>query len=142
VNEAELETQLLAAGFVSIQTEQFSVAEQAGLFGSAKYVVASHGAGLANLAFAPANTLLVELFHPDYIRPAYENLAAAAGLRYIAMVGRCRNKPGTARRKRFDFEIDVPAVARAIAENEACLMDESKTADARLETNFSELLAP
>jgi capsular polysaccharide biosynthesis protein len=143
VNEVELETQLQAAGFVSIRAEQFSVAEQARLFGSAKYVVASHGAGLANMAFAPANALLVELFHPDYIRPAYENLAAAAGLRYIATAGSSRNNPGTSRRKQsdFNFEIDVSAVARAITENEARLTHESGTAAARRETGLPELLA-
>jgi hypothetical protein len=122
VNEDELEDRLQREGFVSIQPERFSVAEQARLFGSAKCVVASHGAGLANMVFAPANALLVELFHPDHIRPTYKNLAAAASLRYAETIGNRRNNPGNATEKHSDynseFEIDVSAVVRAISENE------------------------
>lgn len=123
VNQAELEARLQSEGFISIQPERFSVAEQARLFGSAKCVVATHGAGLVNMVFAPANALLVELFHPDYIPRAYENLAAATGLRYAAIIGNSRNKPGTAREKcsefDFEFEIDISAVVRAIAGNDS-----------------------
>jgi hypothetical protein len=121
-NEAELETRLHREGFISIQPERFSVAEQARLFSSAKCVVAAHGAGLVNMVFAPANALLVELFHPDYIRPTYESLAASAGLRYAAMIGHCRSRPGTAEKHseyESEFEIDVSAVVRTIAENES-----------------------
>lgn len=122
VNQAELEARLRGEGFISIQPERFSVAGQARLFCSAKYVVAAHGAGLANMVFAPANALLVELFHPDYIRPTYESLAASAGLRYVAMTGHCRNRSGTVPNEgsEFDseFEIDVSAVIRTLAENE------------------------
>jgi capsular polysaccharide biosynthesis protein len=88
VNELELEAKLQSLGFVSVQPEKMTVAEQAKLFGSAKYVVASHGAGLTNMVFAPVNALLVELFHPDVLRPTYKNLAAACGLQYIELVGR------------------------------------------------------
>jgi Glycosyltransferase 61 len=122
LNEAELEARLQREGFISVQPERFSVAEQARLFGSAKCVVAAHGAGLANMVFAPANALLVELFHPDYIRPTYQGLAASAGLRYATAIGHCRNKPGKAVEKSSDydseFEIDVSAVVHTIAENE------------------------
>lgn len=122
VNEAELEARLQREGFVSIQPERFSVAEQARLFSSAKCVVASHGAGLVNMVFAPANALLVELFHPDHIRPTYKNMAATTGLRRAAVVGHSRNRPETARKKlsEYDseFEIDISAVVRSIAEND------------------------
>jgi hypothetical protein len=122
VNEAELEARLQKEGFVSIQPERFSVAEQARLFGSVKCVVASHGAGLVNMVFAPANALLVELFHPDHVRPTYKNMAATAGLRHAAIVGHSRNGPGTAQKKRSEydseFEIDVSAVVRTIMGND------------------------
>jgi Glycosyltransferase 61 len=125
LNEAELEARLQREGFISVQPERFSVAEQARLFGSAKCVVAAHGAGLANMVFAPANALVVELFHPDHIRLFYERLAASAGLRYASVIGHSQNKPETAREKRSEYDsefvIDVSAVVRTIAENEFCL---------------------
>jgi len=118
VNEAELVAQLQSVGFVSIQAERFSVAEQARLFSSAKCVVACHGAGLTNMVFAPPNTLLVELFHPDIvIRPAIQNIAAAAGLRYAAVRG-IRTQASVPRHEEYaEFKMDPSAVFRAIEEN-------------------------
>ncbi len=117
VNETELETQLHALGFVSVQPENLSVAEQAKLFGSAKCVVASHGAGLVNLAFAAPGTLLVELFHPDILRPTYKNLAAACGLRYVGLIGRHAEKSPARNENETEFEIDVPTVIQTLAGN-------------------------
>ncbi|HTR42346.1 MAG TPA: glycosyltransferase family 61 protein [Pseudomonadales bacterium] len=121
VNEAELSAQLQREGFVAIQPELCSVAEQAKLFGSAKCVVASHGAGLVNMVFAPANALMVELFHPDYIRPTYQNMAASAGLRHAAVTGRRLDKKETNGKNlseyKSEFEIDIPEVLRTIKEN-------------------------
>jgi len=86
-NEDELAARLHALGFVSVQPECWSVAEQARLFGSARCVVSAHGAGLVNLVFAPKDALLVELFHPDLLRPTFKNLAAAGGQQYAAVIG-------------------------------------------------------
>lgn len=129
VNQAELEARLQREGFVSIQPERFSVVEQARLFSSAKCVVAAHGSGLVNMVFAPAGAQLVELFHPDYIPRAFENLSAVAGLRYTAVIGNRQNRTETAGEKSsdydFEFEVDVSAVVRRIAENEFCLTPKS-----------------
>jgi hypothetical protein len=128
VNQAELEARLQREGFVTIQPEQFSVAEQARLFSSAKCVVGAHGAGLLNMVFAPADALLVELFHPDYIPLAFQNMAAATGFRYTAVIGNRRNKLETTPEKQFEFgiefEIDISAVVRVIAENQFCAKTE------------------
>jgi hypothetical protein len=129
VNQAELEARLQREGFVSIQPERFSVAEQARLFSSAKCVVAAHGAGLVNMVFAPPNALLVELFHPDYMVQAYRNMVAASGFRHAAVIGRCLNKSGKAGEGNsdfdFEFEIDVSVVVRVIAEKQFCVKSES-----------------
>jgi glycosyl transferase family 61 len=117
-NEVELEAKLQAAGFVTIQAEQFPVVEQARLFSSAKCVVSCHGAGLANMVFAPLNALLVELFHPDIaIRPAFQYLAPAAGLRYAAVMGARTQESVPRREEEAEFKIDPSAVFRAIEEN-------------------------
>lgn len=117
VNELELEAQLQTLGFVSAQPEKLSVVEQARLFGSAKCVIASHGAGLANMAFAPANTLLIELFHPDILRPTYKNLAAACGLRYAAIHGQRTGDPSQTDDRWMKFQINVSKALQILAEN-------------------------
>ena len=118
INEAELETQLQSLGFVSVQPERLPVAEQARLFGSAECVVASHGAGLTNLAFAPANALLVEMFHPDVVRPTYKNLAAACGLRHVAVIGQRTGGVSRTDDRRMEFKVSVSGVLQILAQND------------------------
>jgi capsular polysaccharide biosynthesis protein len=60
--------------------------EQIALFQDAECVVAPHGAGLANLVFAP-ETAVVELFAADYIVPHYYLLCKAVGASYTAWNG-------------------------------------------------------
>jgi capsular polysaccharide biosynthesis protein len=117
VNEAELEAALESRGFFCAQPEKLSVAGQAKLFGSAKFVVSPHGAGLANLVFTPPGALLVELFHPDNQNQTYRNLAAACGLRYAGYVGRRTRELAHHDDRRAEFEIDVTAVLQILAEN-------------------------
>jgi capsular polysaccharide biosynthesis protein len=118
VNEADLEAQLQAAGFVSVQLEGLGVAEQASFFGSARCVVSPHGAGLSNTVFAPPNALVVELFHPDIaIRPCMQNIAAATGLRYTAVMGARTNGRMPRHEENAEFKIDPSAVVRAISDN-------------------------
>lgn len=117
VNEAELETRLQALGFVVVHPERLSVAEQARLFGSVKCVVATHGAGLTNMAFAPADALLIEIFHPDIVRPTFKNLAAACALRHIAIMGERTGDGSQTDHRRVQFQVSVPEVLRIVTEN-------------------------
>jgi hypothetical protein len=104
VNEPELQTALEARGFVSIEPGKLSVAEQAKLLGSAKLVVAPHGAALTNLVFAPPGALLLELFHPQHKNRCYVNLATACGHRYASLDGRPINRSGS---NALEYLIDV-----------------------------------
>ena len=119
LNEAELELELRARGFISVQAEQLSVAEQAKVFSSAKCVVGAHGAGLTNLVFAPPGGLLVELCHPEIVArlPAIQHLAASAGLRHTIVTGYCTQKKVLRTEDDADYMIDISAVARAVEEN-------------------------
>ncbi|HTR40322.1 MAG TPA: glycosyltransferase family 61 protein [Pseudomonadales bacterium] len=118
INEAELERALQAMGFVSIQPEQLKVVEQARLFSSAKCVVGAHGAGLANMVFAPPNALLVELFHPDTERrPCYQHLAASAGQRYASVIGQRTQAVMPGSEDDAEYKVDTLAVTRAVEEN-------------------------
>jgi len=111
VNEPELEQALVAQGFSVVHTGQMSVAEQAVLFGSARCVVAPHGAALTNLIFAPPGTALVELFHPQHKNLCYINLAAACGHRYASLDGRPVNRPGD---DGLAYAIDIGAVIETL----------------------------
>jgi hypothetical protein len=113
-NEVELEAALTARGFVPVQLETLSVVEQARLLGTARCVVAPHGAALTNLVFAPPGALLVELFHPQHKNHCYANLAAACGHRYASLDGRAIPH-GDARR--LENTVDVSAVMELIEAN-------------------------
>ena len=114
VNQAELRTALEARGFVTLQPEQLSVAEQAGLLSSARCVVAPHGAALTNLIFAPPGALLLELFHPQHKNRCYVNLASACGHCYASLDGHVIQSGDV---RRLEYKINVADVMRMISEN-------------------------
>jgi len=113
-NEAELQATLMTKGFISVQLETLSVVEQARLLGSARCVVAPHGAALTNLVFAPPGALLVELFHPQHKNLCYANLAAACGHRYASLDGRAIPHDDA---RRLENTVDVSAVLETIEAN-------------------------
>jgi hypothetical protein len=85
--------------------------------------VAPHGAGLANLVFAPPGAGVVELFARDYVNECFWALATTVdGLRYRYLVGdgspsRPRRNGGVA----SDIRADPPQVLRLLGE----LMEEA-----------------
>jgi len=87
LNEEEIVDLLLKEDFEVVDPAALSVREQAQLFASAEIVVAPHGAGLANLVFAPAGATVIELLSPHYVNPCYWALSAAVGLRYRFVLG-------------------------------------------------------
>jgi capsular polysaccharide biosynthesis protein len=86
LNEADLLQALSPLGFERYRLEALPIEEQIALFQDAECVVAPHGAGLANLVFAP-ETAVVELFAADYIVPHYYLLCKAVGASYAAWNG-------------------------------------------------------
>jgi hypothetical protein len=60
-NEAQVEFLLRAAGFETHAMEDYPLATQARLIHEAEMVVATHGAGLANLLFARPGTRVIEM---------------------------------------------------------------------------------
>jgi len=112
-NEDELFAALAPLGFARVQPERLAVAEQARRLGAAHWVVAPHGAALANLAFAPPGAQLLELFHPEHKNRVHENLAAACGHRYASLDGSATNRAGD---PQLQYTVDVAAVLRKITE--------------------------
>lgn len=82
-NEAEVLNLLAPDGFVLIQPETLSLAEQIALFRDATHVVAPHGASLTNLLHMRQGSVL-ELFQEGHgVRPDFFQLAMINNLDYL-----------------------------------------------------------
>lgn len=81
-NEAAVRDVLLSLGFEVVDCARLSVEEQRRLFAGAAFVVAPHGAGLTNIAWARAGTRLVELMPRAHANPCFHDMARQAGLAY------------------------------------------------------------
>lgn len=115
VNESELEAALAAAGFVSFEPGRLTVSEQAKLLGSARWIVAPHGAALTNLIFAPAGARVLELTHPEHKNECFPNIAATCGHHYAGVEGRLA---GGANDSMQEYIVDVSGVLRALERND------------------------
>src|SRR5262249_20339044 len=66
-NEEEISRALESWGFETVVLRNLEIDDQVRLFASAGVVVAAHGAGLANVVFSTAPTV-IELFAEDWVR--------------------------------------------------------------------------
>jgi capsular polysaccharide biosynthesis protein len=116
LNEPDLIAMLVSRGFEAVSLTGMTVQAQAALFDAAAWIVAPHGAGLANLAFARPEATVLELFPHSFGTPAFYFLAAAGRLRYgchvvaQAAVSR-RDAP-----EYDDFSVDPAALAERYAD--------------------------
>jgi len=81
-NETAVMAELEARGFVKQRFSNLSVREQIELMSSAEAIVLPHGAGCANLVFAPEGARVVELMPESSVHPMYGMIAKLRGLRY------------------------------------------------------------
>ena len=88
LNEQELIEALRPFGFLPVILEEFSVDDQIRLFRSAAFVIAPHGAGLTNLAYACPGCLVLELQMDAYINWAFRRFCALLALPYDCIIGR------------------------------------------------------
>lgn len=115
-NEDEVVEFLGERGFTVVDPGSLPVAEQIRTFAEAEWIVAPHGAALANLAFASPGASVVELFAPDYVQGCYWKLAdCVTGLGYRYLVGRGRSpRSGRMNGVMSDIEIDLGSLDRAL----------------------------
>lgn len=66
-DERRIESHLRAMSFHIVYAEDLSFKDQIKLFGNADVIIGAHGAGMSNSVFAADNTLIGEIFHPDYV---------------------------------------------------------------------------
>lgn len=91
INEGELVEALASQGIQPVRLEDLGLARQARLMRQAELIVAPHGAGLANLAFARPGTQVLELMPSATLNWCYRHLAAVCGLYYDCVPGRSQN---------------------------------------------------
>ncbi len=112
-NERELITLLSQHGFETHCLEDYDLQGQCQLMRDAEAVVATHGAGLANLVFARPGTQVIEIF-PDgrYNPTCYPNLSRTFGLTHqIVFAQRAPHKQIL----RVSLEDAAQAVERALS---------------------------
>ncbi len=93
-NEDAVESLVVEFGFQIIRPEELSFADQVRLFSQAAVVCAPHGAGFANLVFAPPGTRVLELFHPQHQAANYEAVSRIGNLEHHRLVGEAPYEPG------------------------------------------------
>ena len=81
-NEREVEPFLLDHGFVFVDLEKFSFADQVRTFAEAEMIVAIHGAGLTNMVWAPPGCKILEIMDPNYVNLMYYVLSEVLEQRY------------------------------------------------------------
>jgi capsular polysaccharide biosynthesis protein len=87
LNESEIESVLRRHGFVIAEPETLSFAQQVQLFAQAEMIVGIHGAGLANIVFAPSGCKVMEILDPNHIGVMYYLLAETLQHQYQSCIG-------------------------------------------------------
>jgi Glycosyltransferase 61 len=109
INEADMTERLKKLGFEIRQLEGMTIAEQQALFGSARVVVAEHGAALTNIAWCPANAAVVDIHPTVPAMPCFKILAELRGVRYLPVfVARSEDL------ERDDWSISAEAIERVL----------------------------
>jgi capsular polysaccharide biosynthesis protein len=109
VNEAEIWPLFEARGFESIAAANLSFRAQIAMFAEAAIVAGPHGAGFANMLFAPEGARLIEIVNLEKVKDTYLLLAKSLGQRHSAVIG------GHGDRNEW-FRVDPQAIERALAD--------------------------
>jgi len=111
LNESALSLGLKEFGFETVYLEDCSFQEQMALFANAKIIIASHGAGLTNVAFCTAGTHVLELFPPTYVNQGFWTMSSNNGLVYSYLIGEGEEVPNNHDLLRnIDFTISMTEV--------------------------------
>lgn len=106
LKEYEFYSKLEKIGFSIITLEDYSIKQQGAILNNAKIVIAPHGAGLSNLVFCKAGTIVVEFFSPLYINMCYHQLCYLNGMDYYYYIG-----------EEYQDEINTPNILHNIKIN-------------------------
>ena len=111
-NEDEIMPILSSKGFECISAAELSLDDQGRCFAEADLIVAQHGAALANLYFAKAQTKLLEINSaPAFRRGHYWSLSCALDLDYYFESGDQLDTSNI----ESDFKIDIERFKKALS---------------------------
>jgi len=113
-NEDALVDALAGLGVAPVLLSALTLAEQVRLFGAARLVIGPHGAGLANVVFAPPGAVLYELLPSHYVKPHMSRLAELRGLHYWCDVHPAETRPGLWRHH-TPWWVDIDAVLARVS---------------------------
>lgn len=84
--EDRLEEILSSNGFEILYAEDLSFEDQVSVFSNCDFIVAPHGAGLANSVFCPEGTVVVELFNSDFVNRDFQQRSMHFTPNYFAVL--------------------------------------------------------
>jgi capsular polysaccharide biosynthesis protein len=107
LNEDQLIKALQPLGFEAHTTGRMSARSQVELFSEADIIIGPHGAGLANIVFAPAASLLIEIVADPYLHPIFWIISKLNRMRYARLI-----EPAVT--DTFDINVDVTRLIRVV----------------------------
>lgn len=105
-NEQELTAMLSTHGFKTVYMENFSFLEQISIMNFAKYIIAPHGAGIANTMFSKPESYLLELVNIDWQKTCFAEIAEKMAINYYRID--CYSLSGAEKNLEFrDVTVDI-----------------------------------
>lgn len=123
VNEKQLESHLESLGFDIVLLETMNMPEKIKTLSEASFIVAPHGAGLANMVFCHPGVTVVELTHHSTFAMAGWNIGLNMGMEYFVVRSIPEDAPATLlkieqledlERQALDITIDIDKLDRAL----------------------------
>ena len=112
-NELDLVAALERVGFESVTLSGRTLANQAALFGSADVIVAPHGSGLTNLAFASRGTRVVEIYPRSYANPVSWHISNLVGAVHYSIFADAVPRAGLGA-SCDDIEVDILTTMKVV----------------------------
>lgn len=115
VNEDQLMEVAKRHGFVAVRPEDLPLERQVALFAGAEAVLAVHGAGCANMLFAPSGSHLLELHPAEHLPDFYPHMCGLLGQGHTALGGPPVQSVGSLTPAHWHFRVDPDLLAETLS---------------------------
>ncbi len=115
LNESQLIQTLNPYGFESYELSKLSFQEKISLFAGAHVIIATIGAGQANLVFCSENTHVIELMAEDFAQPFFNDLANKVGIHYDYLICKSDGRAVTFKQgEKLNLTVDIPEIEKKL----------------------------
>lgn len=115
LNEPELMDVLNKYDFESYELSKLSFQEKISLFAQAEIVIATIGAGQANLVFCNESANVIELMAEDFAQPFFNDLANKVGINYDYLICKSDGRAQTFKQgEKLNLMVDTVEVERKV----------------------------